>query len=37
VILRKAPQDIELLFLEVTIILGIVIIKTIDRARVCFC
>jgi hypothetical protein len=37
VILREAPQDIELLFLEVEIILGIIVVKTIDRARVYFC
>jgi hypothetical protein len=36
-ILREAPQDVELLFLEVAIILGIVVIETINGARACFC
>jgi hypothetical protein len=37
VILRETPQDIELLFLEVAIILGIIVIEIIDGAKACFC
>jgi hypothetical protein len=37
VILRKAPQDIKLLSLEIAIISGITVIKIINRARVYFC
>jgi hypothetical protein len=36
VILREAPQGVELLFLEVAITLGIIIIKTINGAKAYF-
>jgi hypothetical protein len=37
VILREAPQGVELLFLDVAMILGIVVIETINGAKVYFC
>jgi hypothetical protein len=37
VILREVPQGVELLFLEVAINLGIVIVEIINGAKVCFC